>query len=556
MPILPILRFQPPAAHYAHRLPPGQWRPQPFSRFVIGALVPLFGIACGGTERPGMQGVGGVSILGGSSTNGGVSSKPDSELGGATRGDETSTASQSGGSAVHLGGSASSVTSQPTLPVDGGSMGSVGGGTSSTATGGTPPLGGTSGGAAATGGSSSTNVGTGGTSVAGGAADGGLSPTGGVASIQTVPVTGGASATGGTSGVTGGSSTADTVTGGATLGSGGAAAGTGGTLAAGDLDAGSAGASSVRFFAFGDSHIGQAGAGSENFVKALARMEALDPNALAAINNGDLLDDSSSKNWSTFESLLESSRFRRDLGAVEGAARFFAVLGNHDLGFPAIRNDWLSRWNEHLPYQETLGHNGIDGVYFAVQLCSALIVALESEPPSSAQTSWLQDVLTSEQATKTTAKIVFFHRPVYPCSTAHSPYEEGLQWVDLFERHGVQLVFVSHLHDYERTCAMRSGACASSGGVVYVNLGPLGATNYRSADRQQAVVEGRDAEGTPRTDRYGCAGTGKVLEFTQTGTNTFCHVEVDACHVRGNCYSVGGASSEPFDAWQLDVCDD
>jgi hypothetical protein len=231
-----------------------------------------------------------------------------------------------------------------------------------------------------------------------------------------------------------------------------------------------------------------------------------------------------------------------------------AVLGNHELGFPAIRNDWLSQWNAHLPNQVNLGNNGIDGLYYSVQVGTALIIALDSQHPSSAQTLWLAKLLTSEQAERASAKIVFFHQPVYPCSSSHKPFEEGLAWVDLFEKHGVRLVFVSHLHDYERTCPMRAGACSPADGVTYVNLGPLGATNYRSADLAEGEVEGNDADGLPRTDRYRCSGTNKILVASKSGINDFCRVQVDGCNVVGNCFPVGAATSEPFDSWQIATC--
>jgi hypothetical protein len=413
-------------------------------------------------------------------------------------------------------------------------------------------------------------------SLAGGAAAGGDSGTGGDAtggttddvggstaslgghSHTTLPPTGGLAATGGSFG-TGGIGPLGTGgigplgTGGKHAATGGAD--TGGVASIGGADAGTGGApADFSFFAFGDIHIGQGQAALDNFKTALAQMATIDPNANAAFANGDLTDDAKPESWALFDGVVDTSIFHKDLPVVEGQARFFGNLGNHDLGLPIARSDWLTQWNSQFPAQVSLGHNGTEGVYYSLQFGSVLFILLDSQHPSIAQTLWLEGLLLSEQAQTAPVKIAFFHQPVYSCSSTHGPFADGLAWVDLFEKHGVRLALVSHLHTYDRTCPMFRGKCSDSNGVTYVNLGPLGATNYRSDDKTSWQVAGSDAEGTPRTDQYICSSTGAILDAKQSNTNAFCRVQVNGCVVSGDCYKVGATNRVPFDSWRVDAC--
>jgi hypothetical protein len=388
----------------------------------------------------------------------------------------------------------------------------------------------------------------------GGLASGGNSDAAGSSSMPT----GGTSTktpTGGSSSM-GGAGTGGSIpfgAGGEHTGTGGA--NTGGQLNAGGADAGTGGLASFSFFAFGDIHVGQGQAALDNVKTALAQMEKIDPSAKVAFANGDLTDDAKPESWALFDGLFQSSMFHKDVPALADQARLFANLGNHDLGFPSVRSDWLTQWNSHFPAQVELGHNGTDGVYYSLQIENTLFIMLDSQHPSAAQTTWLASLLASEQAQQSPAKIALFHQPVYSCSSTHGPFTDGLAWVDLFERYGVGLVLVSHLHTYDRTCPMLGGKCVNTKGVRYVNLGPFGATNYRSDDKSSWQVSGTDADGSPRTDQYTCSGAGKILDASRSNINDFCRVRVAGCVLTGDCYQVGAANLTPFDTWQFDVCD-
>jgi hypothetical protein len=49
------------------------------------------------------------------------------------------------------------------------------------------------------------------------------------------------------------------------------------------------------------------------------------------------------------------------------------------------------------------------------------------------------------------------------------------QTVPLYEKHGVDIVWVGHIHDYERTWPLKGGRPVERGGVIYVQTGGGGA---------------------------------------------------------------------------------
>ena len=46
--------------------------------------------------------------------------------------------------------------------------------------------------------------------------------------------------------------------------------------------------------------------------------------------------------------------------------------------------------------------------------------------------------------------------------------------VDLYEKHGLDMCFVGHIHDYERSWPIRDGRVDPSRGVIYVQAGGAG----------------------------------------------------------------------------------
>jgi hypothetical protein len=290
------------------------------------------------------------------------------------------------------------------------------------------------------------------------------------------------------------------------------------------------------------------------------QMNQIDPSAIAAISNGDLVDDAiGAGNWNLHNSAIATAPdFHPDTACAAsfGAmARYFAAVGNHDV----MGGNWFNLWNQHLIGQQSLGHDAADGIYYSLTYANTLFVMLDSEHVSSAQTSWSDDqtkwfasVLASPDAQKAQLKFVFFHEPVYACSV-YDGFAAGLPWVDLAEKNKVSVIFGSHTHVYTRTCPKIGGQCTSDGtGVVFVETGAIGGA-LRPIAATTAPVVGTDAAGNARTDTYNCS-VGQDMLATRELHNDFCHVSVNGCQATVNCYDVVDGNTTPFDTWTVSGC--
>lgn len=417
-------------------------------------------------------------------------------------------AASSGGAEAHSGSGGMVLTT------------SGGGGTGGLASGGTS-LGGT----VASSGSSNAGAASGGASK-GGAASGGAS-------------NGGALASGGSAAVAGASPTAGVA-----------------GLGAGASGAGSAGAENhFSFFAFGDAHAGQNATANATLRTAMLQMAKVDPGVAFGVNDGDLVEDSTAVAWRDHDTAVMSGNLHSEATSFGGMARYLAVVDNHDLGFPFMKNEWLMLWNQHLPGQVMLGHNADDGVYYSFSYQSTLFIALDSVHPSAAQDDWLASVLASPEAQSARVRIAIFHEPVYICSTEHPPFAGGVRWVDSFEKNRVKLVFTAHTHVYERTCPLLRGRCSTDpSAIVFQGVGPVAANNFRTVDVKTAKVSGKDAANKDRVDDYSCSGDASILRVSKVNTNTFCHVQVDGCRIIGACYEVSADNPQAFDSWEVNGC--
>ncbi len=313
-------------------------------------------------------------------------------------------------------------------------------------------------------------------------------------------------------------------------------------------DAGTSGSNS--FFVYADTRT------NLDILEANIRsMYAVDPGARACFNVGDITAVGKVSEWDAHHlalstgapddsvpfdvgGIVRQSRFRTDVSEWGDYIRYFGVLGNHDVS----DGDWYENWNAYLPGQSGLGHNSkSDGIYFAQVLGSALFVVLDSEHMSDEQNQWLRDILAGADSHGIVWKLVFFHRPVYPCNLKF-PFHAGLAWVEIFEEYGVDIAFCGHSHTYERTCPMVGGVCAA-GGVTYVNTsGGAATTRAVIADKQGTVTLG------DRTDEYDCA---QILSGYKGYWHHFCHFSYDDCALSMSCYAHDSAFAVkkpiPFD---------
>ena len=276
------------------------------------------------------------------------------------------------------------------------------------------------------------------------------------------------------------------------------------------------------FFAVGDTR-SQPAVAQQNF----ASMVALDPSAIAVFNTGDITLDGNASQWADHIGAIEKGgqgKIRTDLQGWDPASiRYLGAVGNHDVHVA----DWLAQWNTHLPGQRVLGHNGADGVWYAVTYQNALFVVLDSTQSISAQTTWLDQTLTQYASTKW--KFLFWHYPVYPCSYK-SPWDAGVAWVRVAEKHKVDMVFNGHAHVYDRSCPMIGGRCAN-GGVTFVTTGGGGASTGAVEPTKQDSAGG---------DSYNCS---EVQAKGFSNWFHYCHLRVGTDTLNYNCYSHDSTSA-------------
>lgn len=203
-----------------------------------------------------------------------------------------------------------------------------------------------------------------------------------------------------------------------------------------------------------------------------------------------------------------------------------------------------------------LGHTGEDGVYYFVGFQNSLFAVMDSNADSPSVTAQTQALADALEDSTSTFKFLFFHAPVYPCGSFHKPFAAGLPWVDLAEQHGVDVIFSGHSHVYSRSCKLMRGRCPEDrvdeeGGLTQIELGPVGIANLRTPDVVgPKTVSGTDAKGEPRADTYDC----DKFESKAGQLNSFCHVSVQDCEAKVQCYRVEEGNTTPFDMLTIDHC--
>lgn len=225
------------------------------------------------------------------------------------------------------------------------------------------------------------------------------------------------------------------------------------------------------FLAFGDS-----GSGSEEQLELAARMEAFNPGFV--LHLGDMVE-------SGLDADADAQFFRPYAGLLSRAP-FFLTLGNHDYG-KDMRTDAGKGFLKanYVPYHST-PLTGMPPHYYFFDVANARFFVLDTNAfygarfapdlkPGSKQYKWLDHFLSK---TDKTWKFVVMHEPVYSTG-AHAMPEEQLKALEpLLLKHGVDVVFQGHDHDYERTAPVKEGLPDEENGIVYVTLGGGGSTLY------------------------------------------------------------------------------
>jgi len=180
------------------------------------------------------------------------------------------------------------------------------------------------------------------------------------------------------------------------------------------------------------------------------------------VHAGDIVGDGTKKEQWTND-------FLKPAHALMSRVPIFAILGNHDKD-DANYYRYIANPSPEHHYTFTYGN----AQFF-------MIDTSRSVRPGSDQYQWLEHEL---DRSKATWKFAVHHHPPY--SSDENDYGDTWKgqsaWGDakvrplvgLYEKYGLDMCFVGHIHDYERSWPIRDGRVDPARGVIYVQAGGAG----------------------------------------------------------------------------------
>jgi hypothetical protein len=211
---------------------------------------------------------------------------------------------------------------------------------------------------------------------------------------------------------------------------------------------------------FGFVYLGDAQCGLEKWGELLQFAKQRRPDAGFLLLAGDLVDRGNERtNWDHF--------FLRSAGVFEEIP-FMPAVGNHEY---LDKGPMIYAGTFDLPKN---GPTGIDpNLVYSFEYADAFVAVLDSTIAihdsrlAKTQADWLDQALSK---TKATWKFVTFHHPVYASHVSRENPELADAWLEVFDKHHVDMVLQGHDHAYLRTRPMRGGqpVASPSEGTVYV----------------------------------------------------------------------------------------
>lgn len=180
------------------------------------------------------------------------------------------------------------------------------------------------------------------------------------------------------------------------------------------------------------------------------------PAAQFIVHNGDLIEDPLSEQaWTQFFANAQKWLSRVPL---------MTVTGNHD----EIDNE-AGRYVSHFNLPTNGAAGSIPGTTYSFDYGPVHFVILNSESNLKEQKTWLENDLAS---TDKKWKVVAMHRGPY----GGNSYKKTMDWVEIIDEYGVDLVLQGHNHEYARSYPLRNGKIVGDGdaavndreGTVYV----------------------------------------------------------------------------------------
>ena len=230
--------------------------------------------------------------------------------------------------------------------------------------------------------------------------------------------------------------------------------------------------SSFSFAWFGDTH------NSSKYGQILQKAVTDHPDISFYSIAGDLVSDGLHRNQ--WDDLLEYSK------PVVSHFPLMAVPGNHDnrsgLGAQTFRDEF------------SYPQNGPDGVpkeqTYSFTYKNALFLMIDATSPMEPQTKWIEQQLAQSKATW---KFAMFHFPPYNWEEPYFNIQKD--WVPLFDKYHLDMVFNGHIHYYMRSKPMKGGQVVGSynDGTAYIISVGIPNRPHQITDEPYAVV--RNTEG-------------------------------------------------------------
>jgi len=161
---------------------------------------------------------------------------------------------------------------------------------------------------------------------------------------------------------------------------------------------------------------------------------------------------------------------------------FWPVLGNHD-----VETSAGAPWRD--AFYTPANNPAATENYFSFDFGNAHVVVVDSNQstsPGSPQYVFLDHELAASTAVW---KFVAFHHTIYSSGAHGSNLAIQANLVPLFDKHAVDIVFMGHDHDYERTKPLRANQVVAPGsGTVYITTGgggrelrPVGVSSFTAS---------------------------------------------------------------------------
>ena len=235
-----------------------------------------------------------------------------------------------------------------------------------------------------------------------------------------------------------------------------------------------AGTNAVSFLYMCDIHIG---IGSDAVWKDLLDgAYASNPDIAFGMFGGDIVDNGT--NIGQWDTLLSDS------SSVFSKISLMPANGNHESNFIGGKPElYLNIF--------TLPQNGPDGFqeeFYSFDYANCHVLVLNSwiysgeqmmtDSDYAAVNTWIANDLATSTADW---QIVVTHVPVYALHSDTTSMALKENWAPIFEKYGVDLVFVGHQHVYSRSYPMYEGRVDYDNGITYI-MGNAGQKFYDSAD--------------------------------------------------------------------------